>query len=330
MTWPVNPLGGKTATNADLREQVTAGRFRADLFFRLNTVEIPLPPLRDRENDIRLLAMYFLAEHSRRYRKNLTGFSDSAIDLPFQYRCPAKVRELDHAVERAVLMAQGSHIQPADLSLQRQRASERLEDLSLEEVERLLVQKALGRFHRNVSQAAQSLGLSRSPLYRRMERYGLGERSNSSQGVRLRMAAGPGSFGQRVSFETRIVLLVLLVGVPGSSAALVLLWHDKHSIFLGAIVTVAIVGLWVALSLALRKHVVFPLQTLSNILAAIRERDYSVRARGSEAHDALGELFRETNTLAETLRGQRLGALEATTPQNHGGGRRGGPGLRCR
>jgi DNA-binding NtrC family response regulator len=168
-----------SATNADLRELVAAGRFREDLFFRLNTVEIRLPALCDRQHDIRLLALHFLGEHSQRYHKNLTGFSDAAMDLLCDYRWPGNVRELDHAVERAVLMAQGNEIQPADLNLAHDRAlDQRLEDLSLEEVERLLVQKALGRFHGNVSQAAQALGLSRSALYRRMERYGLGERSD--------------------------------------------------------------------------------------------------------------------------------------------------------
>jgi DNA-binding NtrC family response regulator len=168
-----------SATNADLREQVAAGCFREDLFFRLNTVEIRLPALRDRENDIRLLALHFLAEHSSRYRKTVEGFTEAAMDLLFEYRWPGNVRELNHAVERAVLMAQGSHIQPADLNLSAPgRSEQRFEDLSLEEVERLLVQKALGRFHGNVSQAAQALGLSRSALYRRMERYGLGERSD--------------------------------------------------------------------------------------------------------------------------------------------------------
>jgi two-component system nitrogen regulation sensor histidine kinase NtrY len=126
------------------------------------------------------------------------------------------------------------------------------------------------------------------------------------------MAIGRNGLAQRLSFETRIVLLALLVGVPGSSAALVLLWHDKHSIVLRTILTIVIVAVWVALGFALRQRVIVPLQTLLNILAAIREGDYSVRARGAEAHDALGELFRETNTLAETLRDQRLGALEAT------------------
>src|SRR5439155_2335726 len=99
----------------------------------------------------RLLATHFLDEHSRRYSKTLVGFRDAAMHLLLEYRWPGNVRELDHAVERAVLMAQGSHIQPADLSLSRDRHPEqRLEDLSLEEVERLLVQKALARFHGNV------------------------------------------------------------------------------------------------------------------------------------------------------------------------------------
>ena len=165
-----------SATNADLREQVASGRFREDLFFRLNTVEIRLPPLREREDDIRLLALHFLAEHSRRYHKNLTGFNDAAMNLLCGYRWPGNARELDHAVERAVLMAQGNTIERADLSLRGDHeSSPRLEDLSLEEVERLLVQKALDRFHGNVTQAAQALGLSRSALYRRMKRYGLGD-----------------------------------------------------------------------------------------------------------------------------------------------------------
>src|SRR5713226_3640195 len=100
------------------------------------------------------------------------------------------------------------------------------------------------------------------------------------------MAAGRNIFEKRLSFEIRIVLLALLVGVPGSSVALLLLWHDKHSMTFRALLTVLIVALWVALAFALRQRVVFPLQTLANILAAIREGDYSVRARGSEARDA--------------------------------------------
>jgi two-component system, NtrC family, nitrogen regulation sensor histidine kinase NtrY len=115
-----------------------------------------------------------------------------------------------------------------------------------------------------------------------------------------------------LSFETRILLLALLAGVPGSSLALVLLWHGHYNIKVQWVLTAVMVILWVGIAFSLRQRVVFPLQTLSNILAAIREGDYSVRARGWQAGDALGELFHETNALAETLRDQRLGALEAT------------------
>ncbi|HEV2175747.1 MAG TPA: sigma-54 dependent transcriptional regulator [Terriglobia bacterium] len=163
-----------SATNANLKEQASAGNFREDLFFRLNTVEIHLPPLRNRREDIPLLAMHFLGEHARRYRKNLIGFNDGAMNLLLMHSWPGNVRELDHAVERAVLMAQGNVIAAADLSLRSGRDSaSRVEDMSLEEVERFLIQKALGRFNGNISQAAQALGLSRSALYRRLERYGL-------------------------------------------------------------------------------------------------------------------------------------------------------------
>jgi DNA-binding NtrC family response regulator len=166
-----------SATNSELKQEVSEGRFREDLFFRLNTVEIHVPPLRDRREDIPLLALHFLGEYSRRYHKRITGLSDAALNALLLYSWPGNVRELDHALERAVLMAQGPTIVPADLSLRSGReASTRLEDMSLEEVERFLIQKALARFNGNVSQTAGALGLSRSALYRRLERYGL-ERS---------------------------------------------------------------------------------------------------------------------------------------------------------
>jgi DNA-binding NtrC family response regulator len=163
-----------SATNANLQEQVSAGRFREDLFFRLNTVEIRLPSLRERREDVRPLATYFLGEHSKRYRKNISGFSEAALKELLAHPWPGNVRELDHAIERAVLMAQDTVIAAADLGLRPPPAtSARLEDMSLEEVERFLIQKALGRFDGNVSQAATALGLSRGALYRRLERYGL-------------------------------------------------------------------------------------------------------------------------------------------------------------
>jgi DNA-binding NtrC family response regulator len=163
-----------SATNSDLDEEVSAGRFRQDLLFRLNTVEIHLPPLRDRREDIPLLALYFLRQHSKRYRKNLEGFDDAATQLLLRYGWPGNVRELDHAVERAVLMSQGNFLQARDLGLQSGReVSRRLEDMSLEEVESFLIQKTLAQCDGNVSRAAEKLGLSRSALYRRLQRYGL-------------------------------------------------------------------------------------------------------------------------------------------------------------
>lgn len=165
-----------SATNANLQEEVEAGRFRQDLLFRLNTVEINLPPLRERREDVLPLAEHFLRGHAQRYRKPLKGFDDAARTMLLDYAWPGNVRELEHTVERAVLMAQGASVGARDLGLQRGargEAARRLEDMSLEEVESFLIQKALARYDGNVGQAAQSLGLSRSALYRRLQRYGL-------------------------------------------------------------------------------------------------------------------------------------------------------------
>ncbi len=163
-----------SATNANLNEEVAAGRFRQDLLFRLNTIEIHLPPLRERSEDIPVLAMYFLEKHARKYRKIVTGFDAAAMQALLRHSWPGNVRELDHAVERAVLMAQSSMVKAADLALKAGRdGAPKLEDMSLEDVESLLIKKALARFDGNVSQAAGALGLSRSALYRRLQRYGM-------------------------------------------------------------------------------------------------------------------------------------------------------------
>jgi DNA-binding NtrC family response regulator len=163
-----------SATNADLSAEVAAARFRQDLLFRLNTIELRLPPLRDRREDIPLLASHFLRQHAGRYRKHITGFDENAVKALLAHAWPGNVRELDHAVERAVLMAQTGIVQPMDLGLRSGReGSPRLEDMSLEDVEALLIKKALARFNGNVSHAANALGLSRSALYRRLQRYGL-------------------------------------------------------------------------------------------------------------------------------------------------------------
>ena len=163
-----------SATNARLEEEVQSGRFRQDLLFRLNTIEIHLPPLRDRREDIPLLGSHFLAAHAQRYRKRIGGFDRAALQSMLEHPWQGNVRELNHVVERAVLMAQDSQIRPGDLALRSGRdASRRLEDMSIEEVEAFLIKKALARHNGNVSHTAGALGLSRSALYRRIQRYGL-------------------------------------------------------------------------------------------------------------------------------------------------------------
>jgi DNA-binding NtrC family response regulator len=163
-----------SATNADLETEVAAQHFRQDLLFRLNTIEIHLPPLRDRREDIPLLANHFLRQHAQRYRKNIASLDAAALQMMMEHPWPGNIRELDHAVERAVLMAQGDTIHSSDLGLRTGRdAPARLEEMSLEDMERFLIQKALARYDGNVSRAAEILGLSRSALYRRLQRYGL-------------------------------------------------------------------------------------------------------------------------------------------------------------
>ena len=163
-----------SATSSDLSAEVAAGRFRQDLLFRLNTVETRLPPLRDRREDIPLLAAHFLRQHAARYRKLLTAFDQAAMQTLLAHPWPGNVRELDHAVERAVLMTQGTLVKASDLGLQLGiESSPRLEDMSLEEVEGYLIKRTLARFDGSVSKAAEALGLSRSALYRRLEKFGL-------------------------------------------------------------------------------------------------------------------------------------------------------------
>ena len=163
-----------SATNIDLQAACASGQFREDLLFRLNTVEIHVPPLRDRREDIPTLAAHFLRRYASRYRREINGLDPSAIQAMAQYAWPGNVRELEHTLERAVLMCRGREIQSSDLGLNLHRPqSPNLEELSLEAVEALLIRKALARFQGNVSQAADALGLSRGALYRRMEKYGL-------------------------------------------------------------------------------------------------------------------------------------------------------------
>ena len=165
-----------SATNADLATEVAEGRFRQDLLFRLNTVEVHIPPLRERREDIPPLAEHFLKQHSEHYRRTLEGFTEAALEALIQHSWPGNVRELDHVVERAVLMSPGGIVTALDLVLKPASdagVSSRIDEMSLEEVERLLIKKALARFGGNANRAAEALGLSRSALYRRLQKYGL-------------------------------------------------------------------------------------------------------------------------------------------------------------
>lgn len=163
-----------SATNAELKKEVEAGHFRRDLLFRLNTIEIHLPPLRERREDIAPLAHYFLRQQMLRYRKAVEGFEANALQAMLKYDWPGNVRELEHMVERAILMTNGTLIRANDLGLtDSTESSPGIEDLSLEEVEAWLIKKSLARCDGNVSRAAEALGLSRSALYRRLEKYGL-------------------------------------------------------------------------------------------------------------------------------------------------------------
>lgn len=163
-----------SATNADLRLDVEQGRFRQDLLFRLNTIEIHLPPLRERREDIMPLATYFLGIHAGRYRRNITGFDKAAVQAMMEHPWRGNVRELSHVVERAALMAENTCIRVNDLALRAGSGnSPRMEEMSLEEVEEFLIRKTLVRYDGNVSHAATALGLSRSALYRRLQRFGI-------------------------------------------------------------------------------------------------------------------------------------------------------------
>lgn len=164
-----------SATNADLQSACAAGNFREDLLFRLNTVEILIPPLRERREDIPALASHFLSKYAARYTKQIDGFSPDAIQRLKEYSWPGNVRELEHTIERSTIMCRENQIQAHHLGLQNSHRSTApdLSEMSLEEVEALLIGKALARCSGNVSQAAEILGLSRGTFYRRMEKHGL-------------------------------------------------------------------------------------------------------------------------------------------------------------
>jgi DNA-binding NtrC family response regulator len=163
-----------SATNGNLRAMIADNTFRDDLLFRLNTVEIEVPPLRERRDDIMLLAARFLEIYSRKYGRAAIGFSRAATEALLRYRWPGNVRELSHVIERAVLIGGGEHLEAGDFMLERRAPADNqaLDQLTLEDAEELLIRQALARCENNVQAAAEQLGVSRSALYRRMEKYG--------------------------------------------------------------------------------------------------------------------------------------------------------------
>jgi DNA-binding NtrC family response regulator len=163
-----------TATNANLADLVTQGRFRQDLLFRLNTIEVRLPTLRERQEDIIPIAYRRLAGLAAKYGRRIEAFDDSALQVLRGYSWPGNVRELGNVIERAVLMARGTTITATDLRLDMQvSAAPSIEAMSLEDAERLLIRSALRRAEGNVNAAAEALGLSRSAMYRRLEKLGI-------------------------------------------------------------------------------------------------------------------------------------------------------------
>jgi DNA-binding NtrC family response regulator len=162
------------ATNANIKGEVDAGRFRSDLLYRLNTIHIHLPPLRERGDDIVRLAQSFRKRHAQRYRREVDAFSDAALSALRRYTWPGNVRELSHVIERAVLMCAGKTVGPADLALggavPASASADRRASATLEEIELDAIRAALDRHDGNVIAAAEELGMSRSALYRRMEK----------------------------------------------------------------------------------------------------------------------------------------------------------------
>jgi DNA-binding NtrC family response regulator len=165
-----------SATNVPLLTLVEQKSFRQDLLYRLNTVEISLPPVRERVEDIPLLVDHFISVYSRKYQKSLSGVTPATMRKLEKYRWPGNVRELQHAVERAVIMSDSRALQPSDFFFSAQASGSdtlTIDRFNLEEVEKTVIRKALGKHQGNVSQAAHELGLTRAALYRRLEKYAL-------------------------------------------------------------------------------------------------------------------------------------------------------------
>lgn len=164
------------ATNVNIHQQVADNQFRQDLLYRINTVEIHIPPLREREGDIQLLANHFIKSYAKKYKKNIKGLNATTLKKLLQYPWPGNVRELQHAMERAVILSENDMLEPDDFNLNTSgKKSEEMEfdSYNLEDIEKQIILKVLKQHQGNITLAAKDLGLTRTSLYRRMEKYGL-------------------------------------------------------------------------------------------------------------------------------------------------------------
>ncbi|MGK7389955.1 MAG: sigma-54-dependent transcriptional regulator [Candidatus Cyclobacteriaceae bacterium M2_1C_046] len=168
------------ATNMPLYDMVKENRFRQDLLYRINTIELKLPPLRERLEDLPLLAQHFLKIYAKKYEKQVSKISDATISRMQKHNWPGNIRELQHAIERAVIMSNSSILQPEDFNFSSSKADAKtdgaevmLDQYNLDEVEKILIRKVLSKYNGNITQAAKELGLTRSSLYRRLEKHGL-------------------------------------------------------------------------------------------------------------------------------------------------------------
>ena len=162
------------ATNMPLHKMVQEGTFRQDLLYRINTVELHMPPLCERVEDIPMLAQHYLNHYAKKYHKSVKLITGEAMDRLKRYAWPGNIRELQHAIERAVIMTDSDTLQESDFLLSRSITSGNMNHtLNLDEVERTAIAKALQMHNGNISKAADELGLTRASLYRRMEKYGL-------------------------------------------------------------------------------------------------------------------------------------------------------------
>jgi len=163
------------ATNADIRQMVEDGNFRQDLLYRINTIEIHIPPLRERGNDIILLADHFLDRYTRKYKKKIHGLTREAKNKLLKYAWPGNVRELQHTIERAVILGDGSMLKPENFLFHTTSKQKKEEEvvLNLEQLERQAIEKALRISNGNISRAAEYLGITRFALYRKLEKLGL-------------------------------------------------------------------------------------------------------------------------------------------------------------